>query len=184
MATGQGPRKRPGANEPRDPYAHEGGGTRADGVSEALARARRHGRAAASEGLAMLQALIDATALVAGGRPSEASRVFGPIAKLLEGLADDFARGTAGGSSELLATFAAAIDAEIVHWEQRARDDTDARTVLRAFLGLREVLWEFGIRQEAAPAESAPTKRRPVSTRARSSAAGRAPRVQRVPVQG
>ena len=184
MATGQGRWTQPGAEEPRDPYAHEGVGARSDTVSEALERARRHGKAAASEGLAMLQALIDATALAAGGRPSEASRLLGPIAKLLEGLADELARGTVGRSSEMLEAFAAAIDVEIAHWETRAHDDTEARTVLRAFLGLREVLWEFGVKKQSSTAEPALQSRPTTSSRSRTRPVGHGPRVQRVPVQG
>jgi hypothetical protein len=147
-------------------------------------RARRHGRAAAAEGMAMVQALVDAASLASGGRPSDASRLFGPLSKLLEGLGDELMRGTADRPSELFATIAAAIDSEVAYWEKQAHDDTEARTVLRAFLGLREVLWEFGVKREPTGAGTAVPKRRPPSTRSRAGAAGGAPRVQRVPVQG
>jgi hypothetical protein len=72
--------------EPRDPYANEGGELPPGSIGEALARARSHGRSAASESLAAVRALIDAASLASGGRASEASRVLGPIAKLFESL--------------------------------------------------------------------------------------------------
>jgi len=36
-----------------------------------------------------------------------------------------------------------ALEAEIDRWELRAQSDSNARTVLHAFLGIREILWEF-----------------------------------------
>ena len=38
---------------------------------------------------------------------------------------------------------------EIERWEARSARDPDARAVLRAFLGLRELLWELGLRSDA-----------------------------------
>ena len=151
-------------------------------AQEALARARLHGRAAAAETLAALRSLLDAAALATGGEPSEASRVLGPAARLLDDLA-----GQLGGEgvlpSSLLAAVAEALDVEIARWEQRARDDTDARAVLRAFLGLREVLWEFGVRaggNTGGSRDPSPPGRnsRPPGPRPRGS------RVQRVRVEG
>ena len=137
-------------------------------LEEALARAREHGRLALAETLTTLQALLDAAALAGSGRPLQAHRQLAPLARLLEGLASDLARRGGDGPEPLLASIAEALDAEIARWEQRARDDLDARAVLRAFLGLREILWEFGVR--------------PGPQRARQRPAG--PRIQRVPVQG
>jgi hypothetical protein len=88
------------------------------------------------------------------------------------------------------AEIAEALDAEIARWEERAKHDADARSVLRAFLGLREVLWELGVR--ASFAQRAEGERRPSGGHARADdarsrstepAASR-PRVQRVAVQG
>ena len=59
-----------------------------------------------------------------------------------------------------------ALDAEIARWEERAKTDDDARAMLRAYLGLREILWELGVRPESA--------------RGKRSERDRAPRVQRV----
>jgi hypothetical protein len=137
-----------------------------ESAGEALARARAHARAALAEALAALRALLDAAALGATGVPAADHRGLSGAARLLEGLAADLdARG--GGSASLLASVAEALDAEIARWEARAEDDPDARAVLRAFLGLRELLWEFGMRprararprrSEAAPARPRPTR--------------------------
>jgi hypothetical protein len=137
-------------------------------LEEALARAREHGRLALAETLTALQALLDAAALAGSGRPLQAHRQLAPLARLLEGLASSLGRSDGGGPEPLLASIAEALDVEIARWENRARDDLDARAVLRAFLGLREILWELGVR--------------PGPQRARRRPAG--PRVQRVPVQG
>jgi hypothetical protein len=137
-------------------------------VEEALARARRHGRLAAAETLTAMHALLDAATLASSGRPSRAHRQLAPLARVLEGLASDLGRHGGDGPGPLIAAIAEALDAEIARWEKRARDDLDARAVLRAFLGLRELLWELGVRPGPKRA-----RQRPPS-----------PRVQRVPVQG
>ena len=137
-------------------------------VEEALARAREHARLAAAETLIVIHALLDAAALAGSGKPLQAHRQLAPLARMLEGLASDLTRRGGDGPEPLLASIAEALDVEIARWEQRARDDLDARAVLRAFLGLREILWEFGVR----PGPKRPRKR----------PAG--PRIQRVPVQG
>jgi hypothetical protein len=137
-------------------------------LEEALARAREHGRLALAETLTAIQALLDAAALAGSGRPLRAHRQLAPLARVLEGLASDLARRGGDSPEPLLASIAEALDVEIARWEKRARDDLDARSVLRAFLGLREILWEFGVR--------------PGPKRARKRPAG--PRIQRVPVQG
>jgi hypothetical protein len=150
-------------------------------VREALERARLHGSAAAAESLAMLRALLDAAALASAGTPSEASRLFGPLARLLDELAAQLGGGAQLPSS-VLAAIAQALDVEIARWEQRALADADARAVLRAFLGLREVLWEFGVRTggKASNTDSEP----PTSGRTRRPGARPRRRVQRVRVEG
>ena len=179
------PRRRPTASEPRDPYAAEGIEPPPESVPEALNRARLHGRAAAAEGFAAMRALIDAAALTSGSRASDASRLLGPIAKLFESLGNELGSNAIDGSTRVLESIAAAIDDEISVWEERARTDTEARTVLRAFLSLREVLWEFGVRRanptperkaaNESPAGALPRPQPPRPARVR---------VQRVPVQG
>ncbi len=137
-------------------------------LEEALARAREHGRLALAETLTAIQALLDAAALAGSGRPLRDHRQLAPLARLLEGLASDLGRRGGDSPESLLASIAEALDIEIARWEKRAGDDPDARAVLRAFLGLREILWEFGVR--------------PGPQQARQRPAG--PRIQRVPVQG
>jgi hypothetical protein len=179
------PRRRTNPSEPRDPYAAEGIEPPPETVAEALQRARLHGRAAAAESFAAVRALIDAAALTSGGRAADASRLLGPIAKLFESLGNDLGSNAIDGSTRVLESIASAIDDEIAVWEERARSDTEARTVLRAFLGLREVLWEFGVRRaspapERGAADRSRTGARPRTQTPRPTRA----RVQRVPVQG
>jgi hypothetical protein len=179
-------RSRIGSNGPRNPRVREGPEPPAETVGEALARARQHGRAAAAEALAMVRALIDAASLAASGRPSEASRLLGPLAKLLEALGNELGHDAGDGSSQILDSIAGAIDDEIALWEERAHDDTEARTVLRALLGLREILWEFGFRRsgDAQGADSDEPPRPPSPPSRRTAAKSRGARIQRVPVQG
>jgi hypothetical protein len=148
-------------------------------LEEALARARLHGRNAASETLAMLQALVDAAALAASGRPAGAHPGIASVARTLEGWSSRLAGEAHPGL--LLNALSDALDLEIARWQERARgDDTDARAVLRAFLGIRELLWELGVRSPERPAER-PGRR---GSQGRGAPPRRGPRVQRVPVEG
>jgi hypothetical protein len=143
-------------------------------VEAALARAGRHARNAASESVAALRALLDAIAIVSGGAPAESHAALSGAAEWLETLASQLASGP--GDAELTRALADALDAEIARWEERARQDPDARAVLRAFLGVRELLWELGVRPKPDPSEA---RRAPDAPKRR----GRR-RVERVPVQG
>jgi len=151
----------------------------AETAEQALARAGSHARAALAESLRAADALLDAASLATSGEPAQTRRLLGPLSRSLEGLAAGLEDAERDGTRRLLAAIAEALDAEIGRWELRARDDADARAVLRAFLGLRELLWEFGVRRpEAAEREGgAGARRRPRARRAR-------PRVQRVRVEG
>jgi hypothetical protein len=163
-----------------------GGAAAPETVEEALSRARTHGRAAAAESVAALQALLDALALALSGRAAERDAILGPLSRGLDEL-----RGLAApddsrfGASVLDAVFDA-LDAEIARWELRSREDPNARSVLRAFLAVREILWEMSVRrgepasssEQEAP-KSDGKKRPPRPARARRSA-----RMQRVPVEG
>jgi hypothetical protein len=157
-------------------------------VGEALASARRHARLAAAEALAALRALLDAASLAAAGAPSEELRGLAMLARRLDELDAGLREGSAGADA-LVGALAGALDAEIARWERRSGEDPEARAVLRAFLGLRELLWELGVRAPGAAdrgseregaAEAAPGARAPRTP----SAARRGPRVQRVPVEG
>jgi hypothetical protein len=147
-----------------------------ESVQGALARAGRHARSAAAEAILAARALLDAAALLQRGAPAETSPALAQIAVWLERLAAGIAPDGAA-DADLTRALAEALDAEISRWEERARDDADARAVLRAFLGVRELLWELGVRPAPAGSADEPSAppRRPRS---------RGRRVQRVPVQG
>jgi hypothetical protein len=164
-----------------DPASRSGGAPPAR-VDEALARARGHARLAAAEAAAALRALLDAAALAATGVPGDELRGIGALARRLEALDAAFRHGSAG-TETLIATLAEALDAEIARWEARSAHDADARAVLRAFLGLRELLWELGVRP-AGEAAAAPAGGAPAPRAAARGGVRAAPRVQRVPVEG
>jgi hypothetical protein len=138
-------------------------------VQEALARARTHARASVAEAVAAVRALLDAASLAAAGVPSDEQRRLSGVAATLDALAAQIAPDGPGDGSGLLAAVYEALDDEIERWEERSRDDPDGRPVLRAFLGLREILWELGVR----PTQPGPRSEPP-----------RGPRVERVPVEG
>lgn len=125
--------------------------------------AREHLRKATLEGLEAARALLQAAMLTAGG-PSTGADSWSD--NVLRGLEDLITRLRENASftlpSAVAEPLAAALDAEIRRWEQRSRTDPDARLVLRAFLGLRELLWELGMRHEpeSTGGASAPASRR------------------------
>ncbi len=155
-------------------------------ASEAVARAQRHAHAAIAEALASLGALLDASSLALSGEAATSSALLGPMARILERLRAEFdKRTTTAEVAALLRSIAEALDAEIARWEARAETDPEARAVLRAFLGLRELLWEFGIRRESDADESGETPKRAARKKGRSTSARRKPpRVQRVTIEG
>ena len=146
-----------------------------ESVEEALRRAAVHARTAMAESIAALRALLDAVALVATNGPAKSSVGLASLARILDELEEQIAPSnetTRPASAALLSALAEALDEEIARWEQRARRDHEARAVLRAFLGLRELLWEMGVRPGAhRPPDPAPDTAEP-------------PRVQRVQVHG
>jgi hypothetical protein len=154
-------------------------------VSEAVARARKHAYAAIAEALASAGALLDASSLVLGGDMAARNPLLGPIARILEGLRAEFDdSSTTGEVAALLRAVADALDVEIARWETRAETDPDARAVLRAFLGLRELLWEFGIRREPEAEKSGETSTRSARKKGHSASTRRKqPRVQRVTIE-
>jgi hypothetical protein len=151
----------------RDSRGSSGPGGRAE-LEEALARAARHGRSAAAEALAAGRALVEAAALASTGRPVANDGGLGLILRTLDELGASLSAGLEAPAGVLLRSVLEGLDAEIARWESRAADDPEARAVLRAYLGLREILWELGVRPDA----EAKPKRRPKG------------RVQRVPVEG
>jgi hypothetical protein len=131
-------------------------------VDEALRRAGIHARAALGESLLAVRALMDAASLAAAGVPSDEQRRLAGLASALDALAARLVAEEDGAS--LLAAVFEALDEEIQRWEARSREEPGARPVVRAFLGLREILWELGVRPDAGAPPSEP-------------------RVQRVPVE-
>lgn len=155
---------------------HGGDGrTRLPPFEAALQRALRHARSAAAEAARAAGALLDAASLGATGVPAGRHEALRPALRWLETLADgDDAR----DGRRWLAALAAALDAEIERWEARSRTDPEARGVLRAFLGLRELLWELGVRAAPGAPEAAP---RPRSAPRGSAARGPRPRTPAAP---
>lgn len=131
-----------------------------DPLAEALARARMHARRSVAEALAALRALLDAVSLTATGSAGEEHEALRPLARWLERGAQRLAGDVDGGGEQaIFASLSAALEDEIGRWERRAANDADARAVLRALLGLRELLWELGVRGSgpgaASPREAA-----------------------------
>ncbi len=153
-----------------------GGG---ESLQDALSRARGHAQMAVAEALAAILALIDAASLASSGELAKANGILAPVTRLLEGLRNQLGDPDRE-SVHLIQSVAEALDAEIARWEQRARDDPDARSVLRAFLGLRELLWEFGVRSGETTATDGPARPK----KAKPKSGSRRKNVQRVTVEG
>jgi hypothetical protein len=118
-----------------------------DDVQEAIDRARSHLRAALRESVEVSRALVDA-ALRAGGL-DDASRegLAGEVRAALDDWIGALERDeTFRMPAALIEPLEQALQAEIERWEKRSASDESARPVLRAFLGLRELLWEMGVR--------------------------------------
>ena len=154
--------------------------------AEALAEARKHAQRAAAESAAALRALLDAAALATSGETAAAGRL-APLAEALERIAAWLHPEGEESGEAVLRALADGLDAEIARWEARSREDPEARSVLRAFLAVREVLFEMSTRfatprkDEAAPPEDTDTvERSPRPRRARRPRR----RVERVAVEG
>lgn len=143
-------------------------------LDAALLRAQRHAKNALAEGIEASRALLDAASLATSGVRAADHPTF----RTADTWALQVAQRLASGSDAALTNaIADALDAEIERWEARAATDDEARAVLRAFLGVRELLWELGVRKErAAPKPERARKRagRKVKRRA----------VERVEVEG
>ncbi|MAG32991.1 MAG: hypothetical protein CL908_19105 [Deltaproteobacteria bacterium] len=151
---------------------------------EALTRARHHLRQATLEGLEAARALLEAALQSTSLRGVIDDSLAATLAHSLEDMIAALRASSAFiVPQDLAAPLLRALDAEIAKWEQRSKTDTEARPVLRTFLGLRELLWEFGLRREDEP--KAPGSEDP---KAPSEPPGRrrqaeAPRVQRFPIE-
>jgi len=130
-------------------------GARTDQFERAIASAGHHARAAAAETLLLLRALLDVAGLLALGRGASEIDALRSAVELLEQVSQEL-RPDGDPARDLLADLADVLDAEIARWEALSRDDDEARAVYRAFLGLRELLWELGAIR--GPAESTSTR--------------------------
>ena len=141
-------------NDPRKSGARSSGSRRDETANQALERAIGHASVALSEGVASARALLDAASLIVSELPAEAHPNLAELARAL----DQVSEALSGNSPSLRATATHAlletIDSEIARWEVKSRSDDDARSVLRVFMSLREVLWEIGIRREPPGAHS------------------------------
>lgn len=168
------------AHEGVDRAQDEAGNEDSRSAREALDRARIHLRTAIAESLEAARELVEATSLATNGSPAKTHPVLRRITSSLDELASKLAGDAALVPPPLAAAVLDALDEEIGRWELRSQTDPEARPVLRAFLGMREILWEFGLRRD--PAQAA--RGDPVSgSRPSPTPSGRA-RVQRVDVQG
>lgn len=177
---GEGAKEARGSESRRGQRAGRSDGSPPANALEALERARRHGRQAVAEALCAMHALLDAASLATTGLPAEGQRGLALAARSLDDLAGAFAEGE---GASLLGAVADALDAEIGRWEERAAQDPDARAVLRAYLGVRELLWELGVRRPPS-AEAGSEKSDRARTAARADALRRRAAIQRVPLEG
>lgn len=154
--------------------------------AEALAEARLHAQRAAAESAAALRALLDAATLAARGEPAAAGRL-APLAEALERIAAWLHPEGDQSGDAVLRALADGLDAEIARWEAKSREDPEARSVLRAFLAVREVLFEMSTRF-ATPRKQEPEAAAPGDTEERSPRPTRPRRprrrVERVAVEG
>lgn len=128
-------------------------------IDEALRRARTHLRNSTLEGLEATRALLEAATHASGLTTNSADSMVGQLQGQLEDLISALRNNASFVMPRALAEpLEAAVDAEIKRWEERSRTDPDARLVLRAFLGMRELLWEFSTRSDGArdPVEPQP----------------------------
>ena len=124
--------------------------SRSTSVEEALGRAHRHTRHSLSEGLAAAASFIEAVSIAVGSESGESHHALTRLADRIEVWREAITRRGGLLSLPLAEGLLKALDAEVARWEVRARQDPDARAVMRAILGLREILWELGVRHPPA----------------------------------
>lgn len=113
----------------------------------AIARARIHLEHSLVEGLEAANALFEAATVASGREPEEAQQLAGEIARAIRALMSAArSDGLLDRAASVITPIEQALAAEIKRWEERSKSDPGARPVLRAFLALREMLWEFGVR--------------------------------------
>ena len=149
-------------------------------VEQALGRAREHLRTSTLEGLEATRALLEAAMHASGLTATSPDSMLRQLQDQLEELISVLRNSASFALPRALAEpLSAAIDAEIKRWEQRSESDPDARLVLRAFLGMRELLWEISVRGDDPRDPAGP---RP-NTRPRQSPRPKRTRVQRFDIE-
>ena len=129
-------------------------------VEDGLRRAWQHLGRAALESLEAARALLEAALRASGLHSVAPDSLAAEIGRSLDGLIASLEEGRAFQLPEaLVEPLSRALEAEIARWESRSRTDPDARPVLRAFLGLREILWEFGVRSPSRSEQQTPPPR-------------------------
>ena len=131
-----------------------------DEFDQAIARARVHVGNAARESVAAIAAILEAGGRASGLDPEQTERLAAEVARRFEAQVGRLREGAIFPSG-LAKPLEEALAREIERWEQRSERDPDARAVLRAFLGLRELLWELGLRADSPGAPEEPTAQRP-----------------------
>ncbi len=150
------------ASRERDEHARRSGDGQTRGAPEtldqALARSLGHAGNSASEAVLVLRALMDALSIdLVDKTVAEHAEPDSPLAKMSEGLetwADALRIGSKNPSREAIDALLDALDHQIWQWEAKSRNDDDARGVLRAFLGIREIVWELGMALGGRPSET------------------------------
>ena len=138
-----------------------------DDVDQAIERARVHVGNAARESVAAIAAILEAGGRASGLDPAQTERLAAEVARRFEAQVGRLREGALFPAG-LARPLEEALAREIERWEARSERDPDARAVLRAFLGLRELLWELGLRSEkpdAAREAARPEKRSEPSAR-------------------
>lgn len=130
-----------------------------ESVRQAVERAAHHARLALLESVASSRALLDAASIAVSGESAQTHPRLSEFAQALDQVSDALSGDSSSLGSAALVTLQKAIDSEISRWETRSQTDTDARAVLRAFLALREFLWELGVRPKTAERDRAVDKR-------------------------
>ncbi len=166
---------------------------------EALAKALQHARSAISEILQALGHLIDATALATTNQDSNAREWLDMAQRALGSLGSALDERPKTTDVQAIDAVLDALDQEIQRWQTQADESPEARAVLRAYLGLREILWEFGFRrapktthakqstQKSDSSQTATPKRNASNKSTSASKSSERPkrgRVQRIPVEG
>lgn len=139
----------PASNRPAGAGRRAGDSEVAESMRQAFERAVHHAQLALSAAVASARALLDAASIGISGDPARDHPSLAEFAWTLDQIAAALSGEAPSLRSTALSAMLETIDAEILRWEIRSRSDKDARAVLRAFLGLREILWEMGIRRSA-----------------------------------